>query len=193
LRRRLQVVGGNRRGGTGEEETAMVIKVMKWPLWPLFSKKFQVSLTLNRLEGLSSSVVQKPGSRELVDDDTKLHVHVKWKGPKGSLGSHFRSMKWGKTSAASAGSSGMVSWEEEFENICVFTTGKTGAFQPWHVYLVLCKVTQFCKPFVHMSNSVFMCFLDSHAFSLQGRKGIIMSVVAGMFRSHNGCDVQVSS
>ncbi len=122
--------------------------VMKWPLRPLFSKKFQVNLALNRLDGLSM-----PQGGEL--DGTKLHVDVKWKGPKGALGSRFRSIKRGKTSAASVGLNGGVTWEEEFENICVFTTGKTGTFQPWHVYLVLCKVTQICSHVCHLRGVLF--------------------------------------
>ncbi|KAH9552009.1 hypothetical protein CY35_09G042600 [Sphagnum magellanicum] len=114
----------------------MVMKVMQWPHRPSVSKKFQVNLALNRLEGVS--IVQ--GSSEL--SETKLHVDVKWKGPKGALGSRFRSMKRVKTTAVSLGSGGKVVWEEEFESICVLTTGKTGTFQPWHVYLVLCKAVQ---------------------------------------------------
>jgi hypothetical protein len=137
------------------EQATMVMKVMQWPHRPSVSKKFQVNLALNRLEGVS--IVQ--GSSEL--NETKLHVDVKWKGPKGALGSRFRSMKRGKTSAVSVGSGGKVVWEEEFESICVLMTGKTGTFQPWHVYLVLCKVKPQIYLWAHLptlEQVFFFCF-----------------------------------
>lgn len=108
----------------------MVIKVMKWPLRQLSSKKYQVNLVLNRLQGLSA----------LQAEESKLFVDLKWKGPKTALGSRFRSMKRDKTHAVPVDNSGCITWDEEFEHVCVLTNDKTGLFQPWHVYIVLCKV-----------------------------------------------------
>jgi hypothetical protein len=103
---------------------------MKWPLRQLFSKKYQVNLVLNRLEGLSTSE----------SEESKLYVDLKWKGPKGALGSRFRSMKREKTNALPLEYSGCITWNKEFEHVCVLTNDKAGVFQPWHVYFVLCKV-----------------------------------------------------
>lgn len=109
----------------------MVIKAMKWPLRQHFSKKYQVNLVLNKLEGLS------PNDSE----EAKLYVDLKWKGPKSALGSRFRSMKREKTNALPVENSGSVSWDKKFEHVCVLTNDKDGVFQPWHVHLVLCEVT----------------------------------------------------
>lgn len=117
----------------------MVIKVMKWPLRQLFSKKYQVNLVLNRLEGLSTGE----------SEESKLYVDLKWKGPKGALGSRFRSMKREKTDALPVDNSGCITWDKEFEHVCVLTNDKAGVFQPWHVYFVLCKVI------IHMTADVF--------------------------------------
>lgn len=103
--------------------------MMKWPLRQLFSKKYQVNLVLNRLEGLSTSE----------SEESKLYVDLKWKGPKGALGSRFRSMKREKTNALPLEYSGCITWNKEFEHVCVLTNDKAGVFQPWHVYFVLCK------------------------------------------------------
>lgn len=108
----------------------MVIKVMKWPLRQHLSKKYQVNLVLNRLDGLSAAD----------PDESKLYVDLKWKGPKSALGSRFRSMKREKTNALPVESSGCITWDKEFEHVCVLTNDKVGVFQPWHVYFVLCKV-----------------------------------------------------
>lgn len=103
---------------------------MKWPLRQLFSKKYQVNLVLNTLEGLPTSD----------SDEAKVYVDLKWKGPKSALGSRFRTMKREKTNALRVENSGDVTWDQEFEHVCVLTNDKDGVFQPWHVYLVLCKV-----------------------------------------------------
>lgn len=108
----------------------MVIKVMKWPLRQLLSKKYQVNLVLNRLDGLSTAE----------SEESKLYVDLKWKGPKRALGSRFRSMKRDKTNALPVENSGCITWDKEFEHVCVLTNDKVGVFQPWHVYFVLCKV-----------------------------------------------------
>ena len=108
----------------------MVIKVTKWPLRQLFSKKYQVNLVLNRLEGLAAGETA----------ESKLFVDLKWKGPKGALKSRFRSMKRERTNALPVENSGCVTWDKEFEHVCVLSNDKAGVFQPWHVYFVLCKV-----------------------------------------------------
>ena len=113
----------------------MVIKVMKWPLRQFTSKKYQVNVVLNRLEGLSIAETSKEQHEE-----TKLFVDLKWKGPKGALGSRFRSMKREKTNALPVEDSGCITWNQEFEHVCLLTSDRLGVFQPWHVYLVLCKV-----------------------------------------------------
>lgn len=112
------------------QTVTMVIKVMKWPLRQLLSKKYQVNLVLNRLDGLSATE----------SEESKLYVDLKWKGPKSALGSRFRSMKRDKTNALPVENSGCVTWDKEFEHVCVLTNDKVGVFQPWHVYFVLCKV-----------------------------------------------------
>ena len=49
----------------------MVIKVMKWPLRQFTSKKYQVNVVLNRLEGLSIAETS-----EEQPEETKLFVDL---------------------------------------------------------------------------------------------------------------------
>jgi hypothetical protein len=49
-------------------------------------------------------------------------------------------MKREKTNALPVEDSGCITWNQEFEHVCLLTSDRLGVFQPWHVYLVLCKV-----------------------------------------------------
>ncbi|CAH8356767.1 unnamed protein product [Eruca vesicaria subsp. sativa] len=108
----------------------MVVKMMKWRPWPpLVTRKYEVKLTVRRLEGLDlmSSAAEKE----------RLTVEIRWKGPKATLGSLRRSsVKRDFTKeAAVAGESDVVSWgEEEFQSLCSLTSYKEDTlFYPWEI------------------------------------------------------------
>ncbi|KAJ7535534.1 hypothetical protein O6H91_12G038100 [Diphasiastrum complanatum] len=110
------------------------MKAVRWPLWALASKKFQVNLTLHKLEDISPA--------EFTSEDSKLVLVVKWKGPTRHLAARFRrKMKTEQTSEVMV-AQGSVTLEKEFENVCALALrSKDRAFQPWHVWLVIRKVT----------------------------------------------------
>eukprot|EP01018_Ginkgo_biloba_P035458 Gb_13177 [translate_table: standard] len=117
--------------------------MMKWRPWPpLHSKKFKVNLVLHSLEGLLAFV--DSGNLE----SSKFVVNVKWKGPKGKLGSRFRrNIKRDSSTEQCIAENGVVDWNEEFEHVCVFTMGKDGVlFHPWDV----------CFEVIHMTVDLFL-------------------------------------
>eukprot|EP01018_Ginkgo_biloba_P010752 Gb_30870 [translate_table: standard] len=104
----------------------MVVKMMKWRPWPpLLTKKFHVNLVVQSLQGMSLAE----------DENPKLTVEIKWKGPKGKISSPFRkkSIKRNCTADQGIGENGIVEWNEEFDHVCVFTVLKDSAFLPWDV------------------------------------------------------------
>lgn len=103
----------------------MVANMMKWRPWPvLATEKFQLGLVLHGLEGLCVN-----GGLE----KSNFMVHIKWKGPKGKLGSRFRSIERNCTAMQSVGDNGTVEWNESFDHVCVLTILKGNAFSRWNV------------------------------------------------------------
>lgn len=110
---------------------AMVLKVMRWPMRHLFSKKYQVSVLLHSLEA--------PALQGL-DESSQVLVDVKWKGPKGALGSRFRRSMKSSTGVEGtvAAPQGRVDWDQQFQHVCVLSVAKTTtSFLPWDVYFVI--------------------------------------------------------
>ena len=82
----------------------MVAKMMKWVPWTvLATQKFQLGLVLYELEGLCVN----EGS-----DKLNFMVHIKWKGPKGKLGSRFRSIERNCTAIQSIEENGTIHCKE---------------------------------------------------------------------------------
>lgn len=114
----------------------MVVKMIKWRPWPsVISKKFQVHLTVQALEGLAP-----PSSAE--DQNLEgLMVDVKWKGPKTSIFPR-RSLKRLRTTEKHVTGNGIVCWEEKSDFECDFMQAKNNSrFQPWDVHFVVLKAT----------------------------------------------------
>ncbi|KZV48994.1 hypothetical protein F511_09590 [Dorcoceras hygrometricum] len=110
----------------------MVVKMMRWRPWPpLVSRKYEVKLTVQRLEGCDW--VHEGAEK----DNGGLAVEIRWKGPKISLGSFRRTVKRNFTRAEAVrnGENGGVSvvWDEEFQNFCSFSGYKDSVFHPWEI------------------------------------------------------------
>ncbi|KAI5067085.1 hypothetical protein GOP47_0017613 [Adiantum capillus-veneris] len=114
----------------------MVVKMMKWRPWPsVTSKKFQVYLTVQALEGLS------PPSSAQDENVEGLMVDVKWKGPKSSIFPR-RSLKRLRTTEKQVTGDGIVCWEEKSDFECDFMQMKNNStFQPWDVHFVVLKAS----------------------------------------------------
>eukprot|EP00250_Pteridium_aquilinum_P008190 c17753_g1_i1 orf=659-2863(+) len=113
----------------------MVVKMMKWLPWQPFvaSRKFQVYLTVQALEGLSPPPSEQDQAVE------GIMVDVKWKGPKGSF-FRRRSLKRLRTAERHVAGNGTVSWEEKSDYECDFSQAKNSSgFQPWDVHFVVLK------------------------------------------------------
>ncbi|KAK8554083.1 hypothetical protein V6N13_073000 [Hibiscus sabdariffa] len=106
----------------------MVVKMMRWRPWPpLVSRKYEVKLIVRRLEGWD---LVGEGGEKL----EKLKVEVRWKGPKGSLGSLRRTVKRNFTKEADGvDENGVVVWDEEFQTLCTLSAYKDNAFHPWEI------------------------------------------------------------
>lgn len=123
--------------------------MIKWRPWLAVSTRcFQVKLKLHCLEGLSSLLAAKSGELGGVSSPGKgsgelntMMVNVKWKGPRGALGSRFkRSLKRAKTSPRIPEEGPLVTWNEEFEHTCVLAVTKDGQFLPWDIYFEVNQV-----------------------------------------------------
>lgn len=120
--------------------------MMKWRPWPpIFTKKFQVNLTLHCLEGLPSMTgksgeLGSPSAATKSGEHDRVTVNVKWKGSKGVLGSRFRSHKRAKTTERVLEDNCIVNWEEEFEHVCTLIMAKDNAFLPWEIHLEILQV-----------------------------------------------------
>lgn len=107
------------------------------------TKKFLVKLKLHSVEGLSRLMAGKSGELGTPSSSSSSTVmlNVKWKGPRGALGSRFkRSLKRAKTTEKIPEDGPIVTWEEEFEHACTLTVAKDGHFLPWDVYFVITQV-----------------------------------------------------
>ncbi|KAL5568668.1 hypothetical protein UlMin_025243 [Ulmus minor] len=91
---------------------------MKWPPWlSSSSKKFEVIITVRRLEGID--LVEFEGER-------RVSVEIQWKGHKGM--SLRRSMKRKLTKECFISDDGVVEFEEEFSSVCNISGSKDGSF-----------------------------------------------------------------
>ncbi|MCO5592407.1 hypothetical protein L7F22_046410 [Adiantum nelumboides] len=134
----------------------MVVNMIKWRPWlapP--TRSFQVKLKLHCLEGLSSLIAAKSepdtvsSSGKSSGELNTIMVNVKWKGPRGALGSRFkRSLKRAKTTARILEDGPLVTWNEEFEHTCIITLTKDGQFVPWDICFVVNQMNSKAKSIV---------------------------------------------
>uniref|UniRef100_A0A1J3F4D7 C2 NT-type domain-containing protein n=1 Tax=Noccaea caerulescens TaxID=107243 RepID=A0A1J3F4D7_NOCCA len=106
----------------------MVVKMMKWRPWPpLVTRKYEVKVTVRRLEGWDLV-------RESSPEKERLTVEIRWKGPKSTLGSLRRTTVKRNFTKEAVGESDVVSWEdEEFQSLCSLTCYKDSLFYPWEI------------------------------------------------------------
>lgn len=98
--------------------------MMKWRPWPpLVTRKYEVKLTVKRLEGW-----------DLVPEKERLTVEIRWKGPKVTLASLRRTTVKRNFTKEAVRESDVVSWEdEEFQSLCSLTSYKDTLFYPWEI------------------------------------------------------------
>ncbi|KAL0333569.1 UNVERIFIED_CONTAM: hypothetical protein Sangu_1513100 [Sesamum angustifolium] len=121
---------------------------MRWRPWPpLISRKYEVKLSVHRLEGGGDSVHE--GAQK---DNGDLAVEIRWKGPKISLGAFRRTVKRNCTRAEVVkrvdGPNGavLVEWDEEFQSVCSLSGYKDNVFHPWEInFTVLHGMNQGAK------------------------------------------------
>ena len=103
---------------------------MKWRPWPpLLSRKFEVKLVVKKMEGANSDPVHADPEK-----DNHRVVEIKWKGPKITLGSFWRTAKRDFTRVAEiADPNGVVLWDQEFRSVCTFSGYKENDFLPWEI------------------------------------------------------------
>lgn len=123
----------------------MVVKMMRWPWPPPISKKYEVRLTVHRLEG-----GDWPN-----DDAEKDHggfvVEIRWKGPpRISLGSFRRTVRRNHTREEAVKrvddgrkDGALVEWDEEFRSVCSLSGYKDDAFHPWEINFTVFHVSFF--------------------------------------------------
>ncbi|CAA7016143.1 unnamed protein product [Microthlaspi erraticum] len=106
----------------------MVVKMMKWRPWPpLVTRKYEVKVSVRRLEGWDPV-------RESSPEKERLTVEIRWKGPKSTLGSLRRTTAKRNFTKEAVGESDVVSWEdEEFQSLCSLTCYKDILFYPWEI------------------------------------------------------------
>ncbi|KAL0316016.1 UNVERIFIED_CONTAM: hypothetical protein Sradi_5479800 [Sesamum radiatum] len=126
----------------------MVVKIMRWRPWPpLISRKYEVKLSVHRLERGGDSVHE--GAQK---DNGDLAVEIRWKGPKISLGTFRRTVKRNCTRAEVVkrvdGPNGavLVEWDEEFQSVCSLSGYTDNVFHPWEInFTVLHGMNQGAK------------------------------------------------
>ncbi|KAI3443359.1 hypothetical protein Pfo_000024 [Paulownia fortunei] len=126
----------------------MVVKMMRWRPWPpLISRKYEVKLTVHRLEG--GDWVHEGAEK----DNGGLAVEIRWKGPQLSLGSFRRTVKRNCTREEVAkrvddgqNDGVLVEWDEEFHSVCSLSGYKDNVFHPWEInFTVLHGLNQGAK------------------------------------------------
>ncbi|KAK4432643.1 hypothetical protein Salat_1026500 [Sesamum alatum] len=127
----------------------MVVKIMRWRPWPpLISRKYEVKLSVHRLEGGGEWVHE--GTEK--DNGGGAAVEIRWKGPKISLGKFRRTVKRNCTREEVVkrvdGQNGavLVEWDEEFQSVCSLSGYKDNVFHPWEInFTVLHGMNQGAK------------------------------------------------
>ncbi|KAF6169985.1 hypothetical protein GIB67_034377 [Kingdonia uniflora] len=110
----------------------MVVKMIRWRPWPpLMTKKFEVRLVVDKLQGFHSNL------------ESRLMVEVRWKGGlKNALSSLRRTtVKRNSTKEVRMGFDGVVEWKEEFMGVCNLSAYKDSAFHPWEIAFTVFNVT----------------------------------------------------
>lgn len=119
------------------------MKMMRWRPWPpLVSKKFEVKLVVNGLEGwcFTGGDLLHAGAQK--ECHPKVAVEIKWKGPKVALSSLRRTVKRNITKEEAVGSNGVVQWDQQvFSNVCTLSGIKDAVFHPWEISLTLLNVS----------------------------------------------------
>lgn len=130
----------------------MVVKIMRWRPWPpLQTRKYEVRLKVQRLEGLNDllhAAVDKEGGTNL-----GLTVEIKWKEPKIPL-SAFRkttvkrnctreeNVRIKDADAPDGNAVVLVEWDEEFQSVCTLNCYKDNVFHPCEIsFAVLSNVS----------------------------------------------------
>ncbi|KAK6147357.1 hypothetical protein DH2020_018269 [Rehmannia glutinosa] len=122
--------------------------MMRWRPWPpLISRKYEVRLTVHRLEG--GHWVHEGAEK----DNGGLAVEIRWKGPKISLGSFRRTVKRNCTRDEvvkrvddGPNDGVLVEWDEEFHSVCSLSGYKDNVFHPWEInFTVLHGLNQGAK------------------------------------------------
>lgn len=113
--------------------------MMRWRPWPpLVSKKFQVKLMVNSLEGWCFT----GGDLLHAGAHNKCLVEIKWKGPKIALSSLRRTVKRNVTKEEALDSNGVVLWDQqEFCNVCTLSGIKDTVFHPWEISFTVLNVS----------------------------------------------------
>ncbi|KAH6802828.1 structural maintenance of chromosomes flexible hinge domain protein [Perilla frutescens var. frutescens] len=123
----------------------MVVKMMRWRPWPpMISRKLEVRLTVQKLEGCDW--VWEGAEK----DNGGLAVEIRWKGPKVSLGTFRRTVKRNCTReevVKRVGDGGpndgvFVEWDEEFYSVCSLSGYKDNVFHPWEISFAVLQVTE---------------------------------------------------
>ncbi|XP_051131835.1 uncharacterized protein LOC127251927 isoform X2 [Andrographis paniculata] len=114
----------------------MVVKMMRWPWPPPISKKYEVKITVQRLEGFDWV------NEDAEKDHGGLAVEIRWKGPpRISLGSFRRTVRRNFTREEvvkrveddGRNDGVLVEWDEEFRSVCTLSAYKDDAFHPWEI------------------------------------------------------------
>lgn len=108
-------------------------QIMRWP--PLFAVKFDVIVSVHRIEGLDSdggndNNNQTGGRRK------RPVVEIKWRGPR-AVTLKRSSVERSYTEEGGFRGDGVVEWNEEFKRVCEFSVYKEGEFLPWLVSFTL--------------------------------------------------------
>ncbi|KAL3825663.1 hypothetical protein ACJIZ3_021692 [Penstemon smallii] len=141
----------------------MVVRMMRWRPWPpLISRKYEVNLKVQRLEGC-----------DWVDEGADnsnggLAVEIRWKGPKISF---RRSVKRNCTREEKIdGQNGgvLVEWDEEFQSVCSLSGYKDNVFHYWEInFTVLHGLNQGVKNKISVVGSTLLN-LAEYASKIEG-------------------------
>lgn len=120
--------------------------MMRWRPWPpLVTRKYEVKLVVQRLEGCNQVCA---GSEDGGEDTSPSNftVEIRWKGHKVALSSLRRSVKRNFTKGECINENGVVIWDEEFQSVCSLSAYKDNVFHPWEIaFRVMNGVNQSSK------------------------------------------------
>lgn len=162
----------------------MVVKLIKWPLWPptAVAKKFLVKLVVGGLHGFINLT-----GRE--NDRSRIVTEVRWKGSKSTLMSLRKSNRTNLTKVAplvvweegieedeeeDKNLVAKVEWNEEFVSVCTFTSNNIQKpnLHPWEIEF---QVSDVSKSEFLLSRSLFLCFFSGF-FSITNSSSSIFEI-----------------